>query len=247
MPNQPERTELTARLPWSGAPSPLLLGHRGTPRVATENSRAALAGAVTAGLDGFETDLQRASDGALLLNHDPELRTGEVIADLDGADARRLAPELIGLPELLELMQAHEGATVNLEVKTSAPRSDARAAELAQQLRTWPADVLARLWLSTFDPLLLLRLHEEAVPVPQAFLVVQASALALLPVLPVAAVHPHHALVTRQRVSDWHAAGLGVFTWTVNEPDLARRLLGLGVDGLIGDEPRVLLEAAGRQ
>jgi glycerophosphoryl diester phosphodiesterase len=36
--------------------------------------------------------------------------------------------------------------------------------------------------------------------------------------------------------------GWKVNVWTVNEPAEVKRLLGLGVDGIIGDVPNVLLE-----
>ncbi|NLG08578.1 MAG: glycerophosphodiester phosphodiesterase [Deinococcales bacterium] len=235
-----------APLPWRQRGAPLLLGHRGAPRQALENSRAALDAALDAWLDGVETDLQRAKDGALLLHHDPHLAGGESIAALSEAEVLRLAPETIGLAQLRELLEQRPEALVNLEVKTDAPHGDARAAELAVQLQAWPAALRERLWLSSFDPLLLLRLAEAEVPVPLAFLASQASALRLLPCLPVAAVHPHHSLVTAERLRGWHEAGLAVFAWTVNSLELAAELLELGVDGLIGDEPSVLLTAAGR-
>ena len=101
----------------------------------------------------------------------------------------------------------------------------------------------ARVWVSSFDPLELLRLAEHGVRVPLAFLAFEASALALLPSLPVAAVHPHHSLVSRELVGVWHAAGLAVFAWTVNDEEAVRSMLQAGVDGLIGDEPQVLLDA----
>ncbi len=231
--------------PWSRR-TPLLLGHRGAPRAEPENGLASLRAALEAGLDGVETDLQRARDGALLLHHDPRLGSGETIAELTEAEVKDLAPDVIGLAQLRELLEQHEGAVANLEVKTDAPHGDARASELAVQLLSWPAPVLARLWVSSFDPLLLLRLAEAEAPVPLAFLAQDATALQLLPSLPVAAVHPHHSLVTGERVRAWREAELAVFPWTVNAAELAEELLELGVDGLIGDEPRVLLEAAGR-
>ena len=39
--------------------------------------------------------------------------------------------------------------------------------------------------------------------------------------------------------------GLFVVAWTVNEEGEARRLLALGLDGLIGDRPEVLLPLGG--
>src|SRR5690606_18238834 len=125
-------------------------------------------------------------------------------------------------------------AVANLELKSPAPWDDSRAADLAAALADWPSEVAARVWISSFDPLELLRLADLSVVAPLAFLVFELSALKLLPSLPVVAVHPHHSLVTDERVAEWHAADLAVFTWTVNQAALARRLLQCGVDGIIG-------------
>ena len=84
---------------------------------------------------------------------------------------------------------------------------------------------------------------EQGAAAHLAYLVAEESALAILPHLPVSAVHPHYTLVTRERVDGWHGAGLAVFTWTVNDGELAARMLEAGVDGIIGDEPQVLLDA----
>lgn len=231
-------------LPWSLVSGPLLLGHRGAPFAATENTAAALTGALDAGLHGFETDLQRTDDGALVLAHDPELASGEPIADLTLKELTELTPRMLTLEQLEELMVERENAVLNLEVKTSAPLMDPRAEELAEALKAWPKGVLARTWLSSFDPLLLLRLHEAGAPVPLAFLALRESDLKLLPCLPVVAAHPHFTLVTERSVAALKGAGLAVFTWTVNDEALARQLLSLGVDGLIGDHPELLLSAA---
>ncbi|MEK6254574.1 MAG: glycerophosphodiester phosphodiesterase family protein, partial [Gemmatimonadales bacterium] len=47
-------------------------------------------------------------------------------------------------------------------------------------------------------------------------------------------------IVTRSFVRRMHEQGKGVFVWTVNRPDEMRRLLDIGVDGLISDYPAVL-------
>ncbi len=44
-------------------------------------------------------------------------------------------------------------------------------------------------------------------------------------------------IVTRRFVRRTRRHGIGVFVWTVNEPGDMRRLLALGVDGLISDFP----------
>ena len=52
------------------AAKPLVLGHRGAPDVAPENTLAAFRAGLDVGVDGFELDVQLSSDGKLVVIHD---------------------------------------------------------------------------------------------------------------------------------------------------------------------------------
>ncbi len=54
------------------------------------------------------------------------------------------------------------------------------------------------------------------------------------------AVGPHHRSVDESVVHEAHAAGLHVYPYTVNDASVMRRLIALGVDGMITDCPDVL-------
>jgi hypothetical protein len=54
-------------------------------------------------------------------------------------------------------------------------------------------------------------------------------------------VSPNHLWITRDDVERLHAAKLRVVPWTANEEADWRRLLALGVDGIITDDPEGLL------
>lgn len=73
-----------------GAP-PLILGHRGAPREAPENTLASLRRAVELGLDGVEYDVRRCGSGELVLMHDARLeRTTDGSGPLEALDLREL-------------------------------------------------------------------------------------------------------------------------------------------------------------
>ena len=58
-------------------------------------------------------------------------------------------------------------------------------------------------------------------------------------------IAPEHVLVDESLVGRAHDLGLGVLTWTVNDPVRMRALAGLGVDGLVSDYPDVAVEVLG--
>jgi glycerophosphoryl diester phosphodiesterase len=49
--------------------------------------------------------------------------------------------------------------------------------------------------------------------------------------------------VTEQLVESYHRAGLEVHVWTVNDEATMRRLLGLGIDGIVTDRADIALDA----
>jgi glycerophosphoryl diester phosphodiesterase len=54
-------------------------------------------------------------------------------------------------------------------------------------------------------------------------------------------VSPAQDWITRSAVRKIHDAGLTVVPWTANTPDRWQRLVDLGVDGIITDDPKALL------
>ncbi|MFT5051904.1 MAG: glycerophosphoryl diester phosphodiesterase [Chlamydiales bacterium] len=73
---------------------PWILGHRGTPHEAPENTLSGLRRAVDVGLDGFEYDLRACGSGEAILIHDARL---ERTTDGEGVLAE------LGLPELFRI------------------------------------------------------------------------------------------------------------------------------------------------
>ncbi|MDB4930694.1 MAG: glycerophosphoryl diester phosphodiesterase [Myxococcaceae bacterium] len=126
--------------------NPLRLGHRGLPLRALENSLASFRAALDAGLDGFELDVQRTADGALVVLHDPTLERTAFghgpLAQTARADLPRLrnGEAIPGLDEALAL----PARCVNVELKEGAAWRAALDAVVA-------AGALGRVIFSSFD------------------------------------------------------------------------------------------------
>ena len=220
-----------------------LLGHRGHPKQHVENTLESFAAAIEAGLDGFELDVQRTLDGRLVTHHDFHLADGRLIAALKYSELPAHIPTLEAV-----LIFAHErDAYVNVEIKLESSATDGRERETAALIAR--LEMIERVIVSSFNPLALARVKWAdrrletgllyAPDLTQWYLKDGFTA----PLLFVSAIHPHHSQVSAELVKNAHARGWKVNTWTVNDLATAQRLLEIGVDGLIGDYPAVLLEA----
>lgn len=224
---------------------PLVYGHRGTRRGAPENSLAAMQLAMDQGADGIEIDVRLCKSGEVVVLHDPDLlRVAGVAYDVAGLVLDDLlACDLGGGERVPRLEQALElvlgaGLVLNVELKTDVPDAIALSRAVVAHLQRRPPGELGRVVLSSFGPSLC-RVLCAALPGCAVALLVDRREVEVPE--GVRAVHPHHELVGEQEVRRWHEAGLGVNVWTVNDPERARALARLGVDGLISDDvPRVL-------
>ncbi len=59
--------------------------------------------------------------------------------------------------------------------------------------------------------------------------------------LPVEYVLPKYTLITSKLVQAVHSAGKTMITWTVNDEKAMQRLASWGVDGIISDDPQLLV------
>jgi len=227
-------------LPFANRKRPVLLGHRGLPTRAEGNTRAAFLAAVEAGLDGIETDVQRTKDGVLVIHHDFVVGL-RLISDLDYAELRELRPQIMTLDALLELLEPYPDFLLNLELKSIPGLEDGRAHELADGVAGWSGR--RRVWISSYDPVALFKIRERRPELPLGYLFRVYDTGRMAELLGIEAVHPHWRLVTAARVARWHKKSLAVATWTVNDAGAARKLAGLGVDVIMGDDAEVLLAA----
>ena len=213
--------------------------------------------ALEAGLDGLETDVQRSRDGVLVLFHDDDLE-GVPLGEWTSTQLRERVPDFTTLSELLELVRAHPGVLLNLELKTrklkdglSLPllgRDRVLAWEVARAVRA--NGLQGRTLISSFDPVALAWLRLRAPELRTAYLWhdVPSEPPWLRRPWPAGwlhadALHPHYRAVDETLVAHARRCSLQLNVWTVNDADEVRRLVGLGVDGIMADDPHALLRA----
>jgi glycerophosphoryl diester phosphodiesterase len=232
---------------------PLVLGHRGSPRRARENTLEAFALAREDGADGVELDVHRSRDGALVVHHDAELEGFGVLAAHDLADIRGPHPWIPTLPEVLDECR---GLLVNIEIKNSPPDADfdpdeSVAEAVVDLLRA--RDRADRVLVSSFHLPSIDRVHALAPDVPTGYLTALApaplDAIAAAVVAGHRAVHPYFGVLGEDAAgavaAAAHEAEITVNTWTVNDPTEIRRLAAAGVDAIITDVPADALGALG--
>ena len=95
-------------------PTMLVLAHRGLHDDARENTLAAFAAAVAAGVDGIETDVRLSKDGVAVLVHDPKIGRRKVSA-MTHAEISRAAGHHV--PSLAEAL-ARFDVLWNVEIKS---------------------------------------------------------------------------------------------------------------------------------
>jgi glycerophosphoryl diester phosphodiesterase len=240
------------------------VGHRGAAALEPENTLRAFRRAVELGVDFVELDVLDLEDGTLVVAHSDDLAevshgraTGRV-RSLSLAELRRAAPELPTFEEALAFLGS-QSVGVHVDVKARAQAEPIAAALRRHDLggrsvasSFWP-DTLRDLGAAEPGLALALTYPEDrhglarrraiAPFVVPAIIVLGRALPRRLPrwlaatSARVAMLHYH--VVSRAAVQRCHAAGVAVWAWTVNAPDVLDRLVELGVDGIVSDDPRI--------
>lgn len=221
--------------PFSTAPRPLMIAHRGVTSVGPENSMTAFRAAVDnldLGVDGVELDVHSTADGKIVVHHDPELPSGRTIAGMEAAQV--LAEALQDgnpVPTLEDALAVLGPLRVYVEAKGVAPSADA---ELLRVLRGGPNP--SGYQVHAFDHRIIARLSSQARDFGYGVL---SSSWPVDPVSPVwsagaQVLWQHWAMVDRELMDRCNDRGIKVIAWTVPRREVGQ-LTALGVHGVCMD------------
>jgi glycerophosphoryl diester phosphodiesterase len=219
----------------------LRIGHRGAAALAPENSLEAIALAVELGCDLVEFDVH-AVGGSLVVVHDrpqaehqlPSL--DDVLEFLRGTAAGvHLDLKARGAePAVAEALRRH--ALVDRTVISSFRAATLRAlhgVEPALRLgKTYPQDRTGLTKRPIFHPPARVVLRALKRTLPRRIGALLRAARATAAVL-------YWEVLTAAVVARCHAVGAPVLAWTVDDPDVVPWLDGLGVDGVVTNDPRI--------
>ena len=237
-------------------PYPKFVAHRGAGKLAPENTLAAFRLGHAHGYRMAEFDVKLSADGVAFLLHDGTLDrttsgkgradalTWHELSQLDAGGWHSPAYAGETLPTLAAV--AHwsraNGVAVNIEIKPSPGRERETGAAVALDAQSlWAgADVMPL--LSSFSEVALAAAREAVPALPRALLgdEIPGDWRDRVARLECVAVDLDHELLTVARIDEFHAAGLRVAAWTVNEPARVAELLAWGVDSVITDAVDVI-------
>jgi len=227
-----------------------ITGHRGAAAEAPENTIAAIEKAIEAGADYCEIDVQESADGILVVVHDADLkRVAGADAKIHETNCEDLQKFDVGswfsdefkgekIPTLDEVINLAKGRIkLNIELKYNGHD---------RQLATRIAEAVARRQFEENCVLTSLEiegLHEAKRANPKLKIgLAVARALGDLTKIESDFLSINADFATAANVDTIQQDGKAVHVWTVNDRETMLRLIDLGVDNIITDDPRLLYE-----
>jgi glycerophosphoryl diester phosphodiesterase len=245
---------------------PLVVAHRGQSAEVPEQTLASFQAAIDRGAEMIEADAQLSRDGRLVLMHDVTVDrttdgTGhvaemvwQVLSQLDagGWFDPRFSGLRIPLVDDLISLASSAGIAICLEAKGATTLETTRVAVALAKLVA-ERGALSWAFVSSFDHAALAEAR-RAVPelliaperLPERGPLAAEEALGQVAALGAQVLQHRWELLTAELVDLLHRERIAVWAWNTNDLRSIRAALGLGVDGLMGDDAGLLVAARSR-
>jgi glycerophosphoryl diester phosphodiesterase len=238
--------------------APLVIAHRGGAPELGENSAAAFDRAVSGPADMLETDVQQSADGTLIIRHDDVLTladgTRKAIRNMTYSELVERLPDMLTLDEFLESWGRKR--PTNIDVKRNGFEDELLAA--IRRHGVSKSVLVSSTWGRTLRHIRL-RAPAIACGLSRGQIVSwvgtetrsRIAAMMMRPTMPMqlaihgrfalaGAVMLQYGLVNPWLVRQLQRQGFRVFCWTINDPNIAKNLAEMGVDGIATDTPEAI-------
>lgn len=257
----------------AGVGSLVLYGHRGARLDEPENTLRSFRRALDVGATALELDVHLTRDGNVVVAHDStgermagvarpiaactldEVRAWNVGALFRARDGSApFASSPVRLPTFDETIAELDGAFLNVDLK---PRSAELVRRAIQIVRARRAEDRVR--LTSFYSRNVSAVRRAGYEGPIGLGRGQIVRLAFEPSSTLSAIRlpgraaqlPTHSGIVRfarsRFIDKCHRLGVRVDFWTINEPEEAERLLALGADGIVTDDPEAIAPVFARR
>lgn len=253
------------------------VAHQGGELLWPSNTMLALRNSAELGVDMLDTDMHATKDGVLVLSHDDTLNrltdtkgriedmtlTEVQAADagytlsLDGGQTFPFRGQGVRVATLTEMLTEFPNLPLSIEIKQVAP---SLGVPFCKALRDTGAT--SRVLVSSFSDVAMGDFRAACPEVLTSMTEKELRPLVLLGKVGLAELAPLPGrsaqvpmtgggitVVTPSFVNAMHRRGVAVQVWTINDEATMRRLIGMGVDGILTDDPvllrRVLEEGKG--
>lgn len=237
-----------------------VISHRGANLDAPQNTIPAFERSLEIGVDGFETDIHLSSDGVPVICHNYTIDEtsdgkGEVkcmtFDELRSHDfgswfnEKFKGTKLPSVEEFLTLCETADIEIMNIEIK---PPLDGDMTIVAKTIEAVKAHGLFdKLLISSFSADVLVECKRVDPKCKTGYLYAPNKKhfythllfgyVGFAKKIKADYMHPHFLSVNRRYVRRLHKNGIGINVWTVDKENIALKLLKLGVDGIITNDP----------
>lgn len=220
--------------------------HRGYSAVYPENTIPAFKGAIQVGADWAELDVQQTADGEVIVMHDSNLKrttgldkevwqvTWDEIKDLDNGSWFDKKYQTVRIPTLEEVLKVCRGKIhLNIEIKPSGHDKDLeeQVAKLLKKYHMRDTCVVSSL---KYDSLRKIKEADDSI---ETAYITSVSYGNFTNLEYADGYSVESTLLSKGFVNKAQKAGKQIYVWTVNSEERLEKVVGMGIDNVITDDP----------
>ena len=220
--------------------------HRGYSAAYPENTIPAFKGAIQVGADWAELDVQQTADGEVIVMHDSNLKrttgldkevwqvTWDEIKDLDNGSWFDKKYQTVRIPTLKEVLKVCRGKIhLNIEIKPSGHDKDLeeQVAKLLKKYHMRDTCVVSSL---KYDSLRKIKEADDSV---ETAYITSVSYGNFTDLEYADGYSVESTLLSKSFVNKAQKAGKQIYVWTVNSEERLEKVVGMGIDNVITDDP----------